>query len=356
MNELPKYKSWFFLNDAAKQLSKHLKDDWESRDVLQAVLEGQLILSWYVTTIQLALPSDIKLNKPDFLVDDMTDSIRLKGIYRLVLEDSELNMCAGYNIRKEWLERLLFGKPAADGMIAMTGFLVEDVEGRLFRPLEYIEAGSSGFFGAGCDGEVTPMTKGYYPQTLMPDISELIIRKTDLELFLIANPLSLENNETQSLVEFKNMGSLSYNDITIVFVEENRVELIANKEKKIFTLGELGLINKNTGKINTHSMILIGYATGRKISTSMGKVKQRVNDLIKTWFNNKISGEPFVAEKYKYICNMTIKDDRSRSSERAKLKASNKHDSFDEEASYSFDQNEKDAAADFIANNNSCDK
>jgi len=356
MKELPKYKSWFFLNDVAKILSKHLNEDWETRDVLQVALEGQLALSWYVATIQLALPSGIKLNEPDFFIDDMTDLIRLKGIYRLVLDDSEPNMCAGDNIRKEWLERFLFGKPATDGMAAMTGFLVKDEEDRLFRPLEYIEAGSSGLFGAECDVKVTPMPKGYYPQILMPDISELIIRKTDLALFLRSIPLSLENNETQSLVEFKNMGAISYNDITIVFVEENRVELIANKEKKIFTLGELGLINKNTGKINTHSMILIGYATGRKISTSKGKVKQRVNDLIKTWFNNKISGEPFVAEKYKYICNMTIKDDRSRSSERAKLKASNKHDSFNEETSYSFDQNEKDEAADFIAKNNSCDK
>jgi len=345
MNKLSGLKDWFFLDSAATQLSKHLNETWESSDVLQAVLEEKLTLSWYVEKIQLALPSGTKLNEPDFLIDDMTDSIRLKGIYRLVIEDSELNMCAGYNVRKEWLERLLFSKPAADGMTAMTGFLVEDVEGRLFRPLEYIEAGSSGCFGAGCDGDVTPMTKGYYPQILMPDISELIIRKTDLELFLSENPLSLENNKTRPLVEFKNMRSLSYNDITIVFIEESRVEIIANKEKKIFTLGELGLINKNTGKTNANSVVLIGYAAGKKVKSSKAKVKQRVNNLIKKWLP-LLKGEPFYVEGNEYSCNMIIKNEMERSSERARRDA--KHVPLKDDTNIPCFDDEDDAAGMFL--------
>jgi len=40
MNRLPKLKEWFLLDDAAKELSKILAEDWTVHDVIQLVLEG----------------------------------------------------------------------------------------------------------------------------------------------------------------------------------------------------------------------------------------------------------------------------------------------------------------------------
>jgi len=186
MNELSKLKSWFFLDDAAKELSRILGEDCTSRGVLQAIFEEHLSLSWNIMA-KGVLPAKSPLPKADQPIPDQSLIVPVSGLYKIVLNDNEINMQGIFNIRKEWLNRLMLGKSPVEGMFNTSGFLIEDSEGNFWRPMTFLSGGVSGVFHSDTIGNerTKPVPEGFYPQTEMPDISELIIRKVDLEKLLM---------------------------------------------------------------------------------------------------------------------------------------------------------------------------
>jgi len=84
MNRLPKLKEWFLLDDAAKELSKILAEDWTVHDVIQLVLEGHLFLSWNVM-VKGGLSAGIDISELDMPIQDSTLIKPLRGQYKIVL-------------------------------------------------------------------------------------------------------------------------------------------------------------------------------------------------------------------------------------------------------------------------------
>lgn len=171
---LSKLKDWFYLSDAAKEISNSLGLDIKALDIIQAVIERKLDLSCYVSAHPVVAEGlTTELQSP--IAREKVEAIT--GVYKIVIEHNE-NILAGSNIKDEWLLRMIKGQEENDGFIN-NGFLLEDGNGNRWRALTY-ESGAIGVVAIGGNSGVKKLADGYYLRRHMPKTDDLVIQKKHL--------------------------------------------------------------------------------------------------------------------------------------------------------------------------------
>ena len=140
---------------------------------------------------------------------------------------------------------------------------------------------------------------------------------------------------------FREMPNLRADELTIVFVGEkadsglganNMVEISARKTTRRFSLAELDLADRRTGGPNSQAMILLGMATGRRLSSSQPNVAKikRLRDALRLRLG--LSGNPFQAYRSTegWVPLFAVSDKRGAADARAKLDAERRTESFEE--------------------------
>ncbi|RLA48220.1 MAG: hypothetical protein DRR42_17015 [Gammaproteobacteria bacterium] len=305
MSELPILKDWFFLDDAATQLSRILDEEWSVRDVFQAALGEHLFLSWYVEN-KPALPASIKLPSPQVPeqpISDTTQAKLLRGAHKIVLDNVEINSFVGRNIRDDWLMKLIRGDEIESGMFCTQGFHIMDDKGDLWRPLEYRSADRVALYEP--DGGVVSYVtqEGYYPKVFMPDSPELGIRRADLEK-CIEKHTSLQNAgaieicaDKHPLQLFHKMEKLCFNEISIGIDPDNLILRVSVKEVKASVPFALfGLTKKNGVVLNRQGNVFMDMARNYcTLDSGVMRAIARLSRSMRTAF--RITDAPFLKGK-----------------------------------------------------------
>ncbi|MVF24957.1 hypothetical protein EVC37_25690 [Methylocaldum sp. BRCS4] len=198
MSKLFRLKSWYSIEQAAQRLSGTLQEPVSVQDVYHLCYEGRLKLSWQVPyrAAREVAPVTKLINWYGASDDDPTKTLwplgnpetyekiawtwyfepqrlhveTLDGIYRLDLEfDGGV---------KSWLLSLATGNPDYHKLVSFEGFFVWCSEGRLWKiverfPLDLKSKERLPYFHP----------DNYYPSDELPNESELVILRTDLEAF-----------------------------------------------------------------------------------------------------------------------------------------------------------------------------
>lgn len=146
------------------------------------------------------------------------------------------------------------------------------------------------------------------------------------------------------------MSNLTYDEMTIKFIEGLRLEVSARGSKRIYTLGELELINKQSGALNNSALILLGMTKGLGLPNDSKNAKpiSRLRSLIK----DKLPalGDPFLIEGQFYVSNIKIQDERDRAKQRAASDAQKNTYSYEDAVRNDFDD-EDDIAGQWLEDN-----
>ena len=154
--------------------------------------------------------------------------------------------------------------------------------------------------------------------------------------------------------EFKTDG-YEWAGVTLRFVENDIVEAKLGKQKRKYALGQIGLLNKTTGKPNYAAMYLIRLATHSSLPDGRG-VKDAVSDIRKSLRSifPGLQGDPIPKEGPNgYVPQFKVIDARDALDKRAKERAihtphvDDSSQSSAPENNYSFDS-EDDEAGQFI--------
>jgi len=265
MNELSKFKDWFFLDDAAKELSRALGNQWTSRDALQAVFDGHFSLSWNVMG-KGVLPAYVPLPEFGQPIPDQSLMVIIKGQYKIVFDDNKNNLQGVLAIREKWLNSLIKASSSEKNITNHIDFLIEDSKGNFWRPMKFEAKGSiaSASFGPNIGNErIQSNPEGFYPQLDMPDVSELIIRKVDLELFLATASISTNPNGIQKKREKIIEEYLTNNELS-------RIKTLTLQQ----VWSELGKIDPKSFKVSSSRTIGDCFTQCRKVGIPFPMLKK----------------------------------------------------------------------------------
>jgi len=146
-------------------------------------------------------------------------------------------------------------------------------------------------------------------------ISRKVLEAFEEKLFDKNGNKDLLGVTERNLGVFRNMTLLSYDEITITFIEDGCLEIKARGKKKSFQLGELDLFNKHNKQPNKQAEYLLKFVGRKKtIKTGSKQVKSvsLLNKLISGWF--PIDGKAIVLEGYEYRCDINILEELTRTS------------------------------------------